>query len=102
MATKPPRAAADAKRKAEVETLGTISDDKTYPLEVFQKTAGLGKHSMSQLRRQGLRVHYCGNRAFVRGRDFSEFLARLSPPAVVSPAPGAGDPPFETKTPDAA
>ncbi len=65
------------RQKTEPDQLGTISDDTTYPLAVFQKTAGIGKHALSQLRRQGLRVIRTGGRAFVRGRDFSAFLGEL-------------------------
>ena len=66
------------RQKTEPDQLGTISDDTTYPLAVFQKTAGIGKHALSQLRRQGLRVIRTGGRAYVRGVDFSSFLATLS------------------------
>lgn len=65
--------------KTDPEQLGTISDDETYPLTVFQKKAGVGKHGMRQLRKQGLKVIRTGGRAFVRGRDFSEFLANMKP-----------------------
>lgn len=65
------------RRKTDPEQLGTIADDQTYPLAVFQKTAGLGKHALSQLRKQGLKVIRTGGRAFVRGRDFNAFLATL-------------------------
>lgn len=66
------------RQKTDPEQLGTIEDGKTYPLAVFQKTAGIGKHALSQLRKQGLRVIRTGGRAFVRGRDFNEFLGTLA------------------------
>ncbi len=66
------------RQKTTPEELGTICDDTTYPLALFQKTAGLGKHALSQLRRKGLRIIRTGGRAFVRGRDFSEFLGKLA------------------------
>jgi hypothetical protein len=65
-------------RKTEPDQLGTIEDNKTYPMTVFMKTAGIGKHALAQLRKQGLRVIKTGGRAFVRGRDFSEFLGELN------------------------
>lgn len=65
------------RQKTEPNQLGTISDDTTYPLSVFQKTAGIGKHALSQLRRKGLRIIRTGGRAFVRGKDFSNFLSTL-------------------------
>lgn len=75
------------RQKTEPDQLGTICDDTTYPLAVFQKTAGVGKHAMRQLRQQGLRVIRTGGRSFVRGRDFSEFLATLGD----NPCPGNGE-----------
>ncbi len=65
-----------SKNKSDSNELGTIRDDTTYPLEVFQRTAGLGKHAFAQLRRNGLPVRRVGNRAFILGRDFSAFLSR--------------------------
>ena len=65
------------RQKTEPDQLGTIRDDTTYPLALFQRTAGIGKHALSQLRRRGLKVIRTGGRAFVRGRDFSAFLATL-------------------------
>jgi len=55
--------------------LGEISESVVYPLPVFEQLSGLGKHSMCQLRRQGLATTRLGNRVYVRGRDFIEFLA---------------------------
>jgi hypothetical protein len=65
------------RQKTDPEDLGTIDDSLTYPLAVFQKTAGIGKHAMRQLRLQGLRVIRTGGRAFVRGRDFNACLGSL-------------------------
>ncbi len=66
------------RQKTEPDQLGTICDDTTYPLAVFHRTAGIGKHALTQLRRRGLKVIRTGGRAFIRGRDFSEFLGRLA------------------------
>lgn len=56
--------------------LGEISREKLYPLPVFRKITGLGKHAFAQLRRHGLKTVKCGNRVFVRGEDFDAFLAK--------------------------
>ena len=64
-------------RKTDPEQLGTIEDSTTYPMVVFMKKAGIGKHALTMLRKQGLKVIRTGGRAFVRGRDFSEFLANM-------------------------
>ncbi len=66
------------RQKTNPDQLGTICDDTTYPLAVFQKTAGIGKHALSQLRRKGLKVIRTGGRAFIRGKDFSAFLGNLA------------------------
>jgi len=65
------------RQKTDPNQLGTIEDGVTYPLTVFQRTAGIGKHALSQLRKQGLKVIRTGGRAFVRGKDFSDFLNTL-------------------------
>ena len=65
------------RQKTDPEQLGTIEDATTYPMVVFMKKAGIGKHALSMLRKQGLKVIRTGGRAFVRGRDFSEFLANM-------------------------
>ena len=69
-ATKRKSAAADEK------SLGEICRDRVYPLPVFRRLAGLGKHAFTQLRRQGLSVSKVGNRVFIRGEDFMAFLAK--------------------------
>ena len=65
------------RQRTDPEQLGTIEDATTYPMVVFMKKAGIGKHALSMLRKQGLKVIRTGGRAFVRGRDFSEFLANM-------------------------
>ncbi len=68
-----------AKRKsaaADEKSLGEICRDRAYPLPVFRRLAGIGKHAFAQLRRQGLSVSKVGNRVFIRGEDFLAFLAK--------------------------
>lgn len=66
------------RRKTDPNDLGTIEDATTYPLPVFARLAGVGKHAITQMRRQGLKVCRTNGRCYVRGRDFSEFLGRLA------------------------
>lgn len=66
------------KRKSiDPNSLVPISDSMTYPLPVFLKAVGWGRHAMANARRRGLKVARCGGRCFVRGADFSAFLASL-------------------------
>lgn len=51
-----------------------IDPTKVYPLATFKRIVGYGDWAMRQARRDGLRVIYRGNRAFVRGADFDAFL----------------------------
>lgn len=66
------------RQKTDPEQLGTIEDGTTYPTPIFMKRAGIGKHALMMLRRKGLKVIRMGNRTFVRGRDFSAFLAGMT------------------------
>ncbi|GAB5442076.1 MAG: hypothetical protein Fues2KO_24250 [Fuerstiella sp.] len=54
--------------------VGPIRDDESYPIQEFQRRSGLGKQALRQARRKGLTSVRVGNRVFIRGRDFNEFL----------------------------
>ena len=56
------------------KTSSCIQSGVVYPLAEFERITGLKRHAMRQARKQGLRVCRLGNRAYVRGEDFSEFL----------------------------
>ena len=71
------------RRKTDINDLGTISNELTYPMPVFMKAAGIGKHAISQMRAKGFRVIRCGGRTFVRGVDFFEFLGRMNDDDVI-------------------
>lgn len=51
-----------------------IVADACYAMEAFQEFTGLGRHAIRTCRRQGLRVLYVSNRAFVLGRDWISFI----------------------------
>jgi hypothetical protein len=59
------------------DALVPISDRMTYPMPVFMKYVGWGRHALTMARRRGLRVVRVGGRCFVRGADFSAFLASV-------------------------
>lgn len=61
--------------------LSPIESGVAYPLSTFQERAGIGKHALRTLKRQGLRIIHPGGergRGFVRGTDFLELLNRLA------------------------
>lgn len=60
------------------ETLQPIDDGRTYPLSAFMQATGWGRHALRHARQQGLRVVKVSGRCFVRGKDFSDFLGRLT------------------------
>lgn len=57
--------------------LSPIQSDSTYPLTEFARRAGLGKQALRTARKQGLKVRRLGNRSYVRGNDFHEFIGTL-------------------------
>ena len=54
--------------------LQPIEKGKIYPLPVFQRHSGWGRHAMREARRQGLKTIRSGGRIFVRGKDFFAYL----------------------------
>jgi hypothetical protein len=67
------------KRKQDkADTIQPIEDGKTYPLPNFMQVTGWGRHALRHARQKGLRVVKVSGRCFVRGKDFSDFLGRLS------------------------
>jgi len=57
--------------------LSSVRIDEIYPLSVFYRITGLGRHALRQARRKGLKVCRIGGRAYVRGDDFNAFLSSL-------------------------
>lgn len=56
---------------------GPIVADAIYPVETFTKRLGIGRHSMTALRRRGLPVRAIGQRLFVDGAEALMALRRL-------------------------
>lgn len=57
--------------------LGPILNDASYPLPVFQKLVGLNKYAMRSAKKRGLKTRFIGNRTYVRGCDWNDFLGTI-------------------------
>jgi hypothetical protein len=56
---------------------GAIEAAAFYPIAVFMRRLGIGRHSFTALRRQGLPVRPIGTRLFIDGEEALAFLRRL-------------------------
>jgi len=56
---------------------GPIEADAVYPLSVFLKRLGIGRSSLTALRRRGLQIHLIGRRLFIDGGEAVAFLRNL-------------------------
>lgn len=56
---------------------GHIDAHSVYPLQTFMLRLGIGRHSLTALRRRGLPVRRIGTRAFVDGKEALETLRRV-------------------------
>lgn len=66
-------------KRTKAPALGAISRIEVYPLAVFCRRTGLGRHSLTAARREGLPVVAYGRRLYVRGSDAVDFFAKLKP-----------------------
>ena len=57
------------------EDLAPVRPDEVYPLELFERSQGLGRAALREARRKGLKVSYLHGRVFVRGVDWLDYLA---------------------------
>jgi hypothetical protein len=71
---------------------GVIRIDELYTLDEFRSRTGLGEQWLRTARRTGLRVLYLGGRAFVRGRDFVDFLEKSAGDEFRPKEPGESGP----------
>jgi len=55
-------------------TLAPIEPGVCYPLPIFMSMVGQGRNALSQARRDGLTILKRGNRKYVLGSDWIEFL----------------------------
>jgi hypothetical protein len=56
---------------------GSIDAHAIYPVSVFLRRLGIGRHSFTSLRRQGLPVRSIGQRLYIDGSEALETLRRL-------------------------
>ena len=56
---------------------GLIKAQAIYPLPVFLKRLGIGRHSLAALRRRGLQVRPIGQRLFIDGAEALGTLRKL-------------------------
>ena len=56
---------------------GPIDANAIYPVGVFTRRLGIGRHSLTSLRRQGLPVRLIGQRLFVDGEEALATFRRL-------------------------
>jgi hypothetical protein len=68
-----------------------ISRDTAYPLADFGRLAGMNKAAIRSARRGGLAVRYVGNKPFVLGSDWLDWLATrpTTAPSAARPATAA-------------
>jgi hypothetical protein len=56
-----------------------VEAGKCYPLSVFSRIVGLGRHGMRTARRNGLRVIHAHGTAYVLGDDWLKYIATIAP-----------------------
>ncbi len=64
----------EQKQKLKTSDMGPIHADAVYGFEQFQKRTGQGRTALRSFRMQGLRVIRAGNRRYILGSDWIEFL----------------------------
>ena len=64
----------EQKQKLKTSDMGSIHADAVYGFEQFQKLTGQGRTALRSFRMQGLRVIRAGNRRYILGSDWIEFL----------------------------
>lgn len=67
------------KQSVRSKNTGAIFCDGIYPLPVFKKLTGLADWALRTARRSGLRMVQVGNRRFVRGSDWFDYLGTIEP-----------------------
>lgn len=60
---------------------GAILADALYRLDEAAARMGWGGHALRAARRRGLKVHRCGKRGYVAGRDLLTFITKGDPDA---------------------
>jgi hypothetical protein len=55
---------------------GAIVSDALYRLDEAAARLGWGGHALRAARRRGLKIHRCGKRGYVAGRDLLDFITK--------------------------
>jgi hypothetical protein len=56
---------------------GELRADALYPVAVFMRRLGIGRHSLTALRRQGLPIRNIGQRCYIDGSEALTALRRI-------------------------
>jgi hypothetical protein len=59
---------------------GAIVSDALYRLDEAAARLGWGGHALRAARRRGLKIHRCGKRGYVAGRDLLDFITKGGSP----------------------
>jgi hypothetical protein len=59
---------------------GAILSDALYRLDEAAARLGWGGHALRAARRRGLKIHRCGKRGYVAGRDLLAFITKGGDP----------------------
>lgn len=54
--------------------IGVVDPERLYTLDAFKEAMKLGKAAMQRARRRGLKVLYEGNKAYVLGADYIQYV----------------------------
>ena len=55
---------------------GAILSDALYRLDEAAARMGWGGHALRAARRRGLKIHRCGKRGYIAGRDLIAFVTK--------------------------
>jgi hypothetical protein len=59
---------------------GAIVSDALYRLDEAAARLGWGGHALRAARRRGLKIHRCGKRGYVAGRELLDFITKGGSP----------------------
>ena len=56
---------------------GVVDPERLYTLVAFKEIMDLGKVAMQRARRAGLKVRYVGNKAYILGEDYIQYVKEV-------------------------
>ena len=54
--------------------VGVVDPERLYTLDAFKEAMNLGKAALQRARRRGLKVLYVGNKAYILGADYIQYV----------------------------